>query len=565
MKILLTLSLFVAFNLGATTYYIDHGAGNDSLGGTTTGTAWKSIPGTRDTGNTADLVSSYGGGVVSTINKVPAGTIFKIKSGTTWDSTDGGYISITSSWYDDASAASPIIFQVDTTWGSGQVVYDASGITVPIAMILIQRNGIYWDGVVSNGILVENSTGDGIQYKEKAGSNASLLDCNTQNIQFFNNGTSGFDNTSGSGLAQLSFRRATGVYVYNCVFDGDNNWANGLKLGESGMGVTNAFVTTCSAFTLQGSTSGNDSGIGFKAFNSQVIFTNCISTNNLKGFDVGEQTGSGSNIFYTITSSTISSNIWGIASSDRSGPRTGTHTNLFYNNIISSNYYNGLWNYGGPYTTILIHNLFLGNGAGNNFNAYQVRMGNDSSEREVVNGYIYNNIFFKPSGRGQFNVHYFNQDSESDGFSLYSDYNSWVSTASENFAYWGSSEVTSDNQIFTYGANGPGNASGNWYVWYSYSITQPTNGAFGHFHADGNSYATSGSNPTLPLFDSSYHLTGGYRGANLSTNSWYLAVMGIDKDGVSRSGWDLGPYEFIDLTARRLSGNAKLTGNATLR
>lgn len=551
------------------TYYIDFDSGNDASAGTSTGTAWKSLPGTQDAASTGDLSSSYGGGTFTTSSKVPAGTIFKIKSGTTWNSTDGGRWNITSSWYDNGASANPILIQLDTGWGSGGTLVDGTGMVVPIALCLVQRDGVIIDGVITNGLMFANSTNRGVYYKEQAGTSVSLLDVGVRFLCLSNNSTLAASDSAGSGRGYLQFPRATGVTVSNVVMIGNNNWGCGLILGEAGMGVTNAVIANSVATGLQGDTSANDSGIGFKAFNSSFLLINSIATNNLKGCDFGEQNGAGSNIFYRVVNCTLASNMWGIASSDKSGPRAGTHTNLLLNCLVYSNQYNGVWNYGGPFTSIEVHNTMYGNGASSNFNSASIRLGNDNAERETVTCYIYNNIFYKPAGRGNFNNHQFDQDIDSDGFSLDSDYNSWIARAGENFGYWAGAEGAPDNQTYTYGANGPGHASGNWYAFYSYSATGPTNGATGHFHCDAHSYATSGDVTTEPPFAADYTLTTHYPGLNISTKPWYLPEMGLDRNGATRTSWDLGAYEYVPTgpvaTPGGVRGSARLSGGSTLR
>ena len=558
-----------ALGYGAT-YSIDLDAGNDANAGTQ-GSPWRSIPGTRNVGDTADLSAAYGGGTFSTSSKVPVGTLFLVKSGTSWTTNDGGRINITSSWYDNASAASPITIRVDTNWGSGPVTFDFLGITVPIGGFLVQRDGIYIDGGARTNLIVKNSPLRGIHYKEQAGSVVSLNDCGVSGVKFINNGTSPTDNSSGAGVAQLEFVRANGVTVLDCEFDGGGtNWANGLILGESGMGVTSCMVSNCAAYSHFGTTAGNDTGIGFKSFNGQVRFYSCVASNNLKGYDLGEQTGAGTNIFYRVINGTMASNIWGITMSDKSAARAGTHTNLVLNCLLSSNQNNGVWNYGGPFTSIFAHNTFQGNGGASNQNSASIRVGNDNGERQVINVYMYNNIFHKPAGRGNINVHYYSQDLDSDGLSIDSDYNAWIARAGENFGYWAGAEGTSDNQTYLYGANGPGQ-SGNWYSFYSYSATAPTNGATGHFHCDLHSRATGGVDSTEPSLSADLVLTASYGGVNLSGQAWFLPEIGYDRAGVYRTTWDMGAFEApgsggtTAVGGSRMAGKWVMKGNAKLK
>jgi len=216
--------LFVA-NAEAATYYIDFDNGNDNNDGLSVTSPWKTIPGTRNVGDTTDISTSYGG-VITTSNRVQPGTIFKLKGGTTHNNSDGGYIQIKSSsggyYLDTATNNNPVLFEVDTLWGSGPVIIDGTGITAPIALILIRSNGIHWNGVIPNGIVIQNSSLAGVQYKEKSTGDPAIYDISMKNIKFFNNGTncvSGAECFTG----QLHVRQGTNIIFDNIELDGDGN------------------------------------------------------------------------------------------------------------------------------------------------------------------------------------------------------------------------------------------------------------------------------------------------------------------------------------------------------
>src|SRR4030067_910032 len=75
----------------ATTYYIDLDSGNDTSAGTSTGTAWKTIPGTRNVGYTT--------------------------------------------------------FTTDASWGTGTVIFDGTSFTTGYPVIYVRVNGVKWDAV----------------------------------------------------------------------------------------------------------------------------------------------------------------------------------------------------------------------------------------------------------------------------------------------------------------------------------------------------------------------------------------------------------------------------------
>jgi hypothetical protein len=83
----------------AATYYIDFQNGSDWNSGTSQSSPWQHIPGTRNVADMADQSTCWGSGCPGTptfnsSNKVPAGTIIKLKCGTTYNSTIGGKIYI---------------------------------------------------------------------------------------------------------------------------------------------------------------------------------------------------------------------------------------------------------------------------------------------------------------------------------------------------------------------------------------------------------------------------------------------------------------------------------------
>lgn len=149
------------------TYYVDFDAGNDANAGTSTSVPFKTLPGTRKADN-SDYVSTAFGGTTFTYNatKVPAGTTFKIKRGTTLDSTKGGWTQIDSLWYQNGTAGNPITIQTDAAWGSGSVILNGTGATLPSYRGLINIDSIQYmviDGLAASGIIVTNSPWNGIR------------------------------------------------------------------------------------------------------------------------------------------------------------------------------------------------------------------------------------------------------------------------------------------------------------------------------------------------------------------------------------------------------------------
>ena len=128
-----------------------------------------------------------------------------------------------------------------------------------------------------------------------------------------------------------------------------------------------------------------------------------------------------------------------------------------------------------------------------------------------------------------------------------SDYNSWVQRSGEEFCRWG--YYTTDQKSYSYGSNGPGHNSGDWYTYYGHTSSAPSNGALGHHHADAHSKGTGASYTTLPSFldvvNHDYSLASSYPGVDLSSKSWYIPEMGRDYNGNPRTIWDMGAFEAV--------------------
>ena len=539
-------------------YYVDFDNGNDSNDGLTQTTAWQTLPGSMqttvvDTSNITYLSTLYGTSISQT-KKVKPGTVFKLKSGSTYSIADGGYVWINRAYYEDtATAANPIVFERDTTWGSGSVVFDAAGMNTPIALVLTQINGLTFDGKGAGGIVIQNASLGGLHAKEKAGSGDANLDLSLKDLKFFNNGTNYLTDAAGSGSGQLNIRKAVGVIIDGLELDGNNRYINGLLMGDNHKTVTGAIVMNSRSHHHKGDLENNDAGIGFKAMNSQITFKNCESFQNLKGWDLGEQSGDNVDIRYKIINANSHHNAWGInfnAAADIN--YAGNNQYFIINSIIWSNTEWGSNIYAGPYHVFLVNNVYAGNG-NVSFDAGNLRISpNGAADPSPIQATLYNNIFYKPnttSGANYMNTgvgNAFSSASDTD-FSLDSDFNSWIQNTTERFARWNafasSVRDLTGNTEFLYGAEGPGHSSGKWF-----SLEDEPGKGTGHLGADAHSKGTGSSDPTLPPFTDAtahdYSLTEHYFGKDLSTYSWYIPEMGFDRAGRQRSSWDMGAYEY---------------------
>lgn len=543
MKINLAVLLLSAQLAGAaSTYYVDFAAGNDSSAGTSTGTAWRTIPGTYLT-NSSDLLNTAWGSI-NAGNRIGDNTTIKLKSGTIHSYTNGGFIWIggsSASLYTDG--CSNIVIETDTTWGDGTPsIIDGTAYSDALPPMLIQS-----DGVTVRGVTVRNSYVGGILAKEK-GDGSALTNIVFQNIITTNCGLSYLTDAAGSGDGHLKVRRAYGVTVSNCVVSGANQYINGFLFGDSSKEVRDIWVQDCVATNLLGDLANNDSGIGFKCLNVTGTFTNCVSADNLKGFDCGEDGGSTS-IDVKINRCIALRNQWGINANGPSAAYASTIKFYIFNNIVVSNAYNGLNIYAGPFSCYLVNNVIIYNGFGNITNGAGTYTGlydggqvcitaGQLSDTNRIDFVCLNNVLHEgPTNCATFLNKYGNGTNH---LNLTIDFNSYDQAGSV-FAEWGA--YVSDTP-YTYGANGPGQTSGDWYSQYYTSTTPPTFGT-GHYHNDSNSKGKLCSVTTLAPVSSSYSPTNSYAGTNYSGASWYIAAMGKDRNGVSRSEWTVGAYEYV--------------------
>jgi hypothetical protein len=543
-RVLFCLILFSLCDIAASaqTFYVDFQGGADSNSGTTVGSAWKTIPGTRNAANTAYLSTSYGGGTISSTSKVTAGTVFMLKPGTSVNSSNGGMVWITSTFYrTDATVENPIRFQAYQGWpgASGTVAFDGTGVTLGgtagWGLIHVTVGGVTFDGQVTDGITVRNSAWCGIS----AYASSKVPGVSAKYTRFFNNGTASTTDMTGASNAQFMLHNHTGGETSNCNFDGDGNFINGMLFGESQIAVTGYTVRDCTFSNHRGQSPDDDSGMGIKAFNSQITIIGCTFHNNDKGVDLGEYSGNNMSILYKIINCTSYNNtMYGFAcNGPGTNPYGGTVDFYFINCIAYDNTVAGFVAYSGPFNANIIHCVAHGNGGGYPTDSANFEMWGEPNADQPINIRIYNSIGYKPASNHNLAVYTFYKAS-GHFLTLDSDYNCWRPTSSENFALWdyfGKSGPVD----FTY-AQGPGSTGTNWYLWYDFAATPSAYGN-GHFHCDANSVTSEP--PFADAANHNYDPTAGFPGANLSGMPWYIPEMGLDRRGQARSWWQMGPYE----------------------
>lgn len=531
MRLLLSLVVVAFMACRAATYYVDPSAGSDANAGTSTNAAFKTLPGTLQTNGTSYLSATWGS-FNSGAGKVPSGTTFVIKSGSSFAAPTIGPVNITRDYYTESG--SNITFQVDTTWGDGTTpTFDGASASAQIAQVLVQV-----DGVTLSGVRIINSQTEGIEVKEHAGSGAPTADIFLHSLMLSNNGTSYLSDAAGAGAGQLSLRWPSNCVVSNVVCSGANQYINGILVGDDHKYPTNVSVISCTATNHRGDVVGNDAGIGFKSLNASVVFSNCLSAWNLKGFDLGEAHGDGIGFSGRIISSTAATNWQGFNFNSAGAAYSGAVSFLLCNSLSVSNTDKGLRAYAGPFTIAVAHNVFVGNGLSDTNEGANIHITPDTQyETNAIVAHVYNNILIGP-GACQIMVPYFSATNQ---FTLDCDYNSYQQRSGEYFTRW--SYYVSPALDFSYGADGPGWASGNWFSYYGANATAPLRGT-GHFGADANSFGTGASITNTPTLIPSYQLVSGFSGSNLSGKAWYSSVIGTDRAGIPRRSWDLGMFEY---------------------
>jgi hypothetical protein len=349
-----------------------------------------------------------------------------------------------------------------------------------------------------------------------------FIDCN----QVFTSGTN-------NQRAVIEVEYHKNVLIDNVEIDGGDYYAMGIFFAGERRTVT-ATVSNTKIYDLMPADSMDSSGVGILAHNSNLTVDNCEIHDVNKGVDFGEQKGNNYSHTYTIKNSKFYNNAWGSNLNSAGDTYSGTIKYYIFNNLYYDNRHRGIDLYSNPYTAYIVHNTFDNNGYGSS-NVQYANIGltpdNDQSKDTI---YLYNNIFYKPGGGSNLlNERYWDDD---DVFDLHSDYNSWVQRSSENFATF--AYFITDCQ-YSYGANGPGQTSGDWYDEKGCDTTASSKG---HQGSDANS-KTADDIPFKDVAGYDYTLITSYPGTNLTRMPWYIPEMGFDRNGVDHVSWDLGAYE----------------------
>lgn len=527
-------------SVGAT-FYVDLDAGDNSAAGTSTGAAWRNIPGTRNAADSAFVTAS---GWVA----IAAGDTIRVKSGTTQTSAEGGKVAVSSAHYaTGASQASPILIVRDTEWGSGAVLFDGSGVSTAgggygglhVTVVGVGVEGMGW----------HNWSNSGVSFRPTTYGWLSVSNC-----AFWTNGTAHAATYTGSD-ASVKVDRANAGGIFDSTFLGGNQYARGIHIGESSMRVTNFTVANC---TLSGFTGDDtyDQGVGVLALNSQVTVSNVTASGCFKGADLGEVVADTSwDLVYKVVNCTFRENLGhGVNVTSSGTARTGAANFYLWNNLVISNALGGTRAYAGAFDLVLAHNVYHGNGYARPTTADGFNIDitpNGSADTNRIRAYLYNNFFYQPGGAANLRIlyHYTNLTDQS----FTSDHNSWVgrtNAANEDMAFW--SYSVNPQKRFEYTDLG-----GIWQTYYGASAT-PLDFGTGHFGCDPNSTTNA---PYWVAPDSGdYTLASGFTGLNLSGESWFIPEMGVDRLGRSRWRWDLGTTEYGSPGTATATANSATVG-----
>lgn len=282
------------------TYYIDFASGVDTNDGLTRNSAWKSLPGMCTVNNSAWLSTTWGGGVVTSSMKVPAGTTFFIKSGTSSLSA-GGQIIIDSTYYANGTSSAYLTFLRDPTWGSGSVTFDATGVTVPSsqAMLDIWMKYVRMDGITPSGFIIKNSTNLGLRCIDQStgGGAAGANGFRLSNVEVSGSGS--------TGVRVIGTDTTTPTWLSNVVLD--NVIAHDTLVGASNPGDSPIYLAMVDTFTIKNCVVYNSAASAYLASGASADgmhiesctngwVTNCLAyQNSNQGFDVSRIGGFKSN------------------------------------------------------------------------------------------------------------------------------------------------------------------------------------------------------------------------------------------------------------------------------
>jgi hypothetical protein len=501
-----------ALEARATTYYVDPTAGNDFNAGTSQATPWKTIPGTRTTNNSDFLHNSWGN-IVKWNMYIQPGDIIELKAGTSITSAEGGRLLVDGNFFKNGTSTNPIVIRVSSSWGTGNFMYNASGMTIPAysSAVVIDRidyvqirgadaakrfsvvnaSGGGW-GIIASGLSGTRQVGVVLDYLELAnnsygGSSISSSDNWTiSNSIAHNNGSIGFDT---GGINDMN--------ANNGFYSDDESYNNG---GNSTGGIAHGFGLYAS---------------------TNITYLRCTSyNNNRRGFDFGTVSNTNNASATVINSSAYTNGEDGFAAN---GGTMGTQVFNYINVISFNNASSGFSVYDGPIVGIY-HSVAHSNGVRSSFGG-NIAMFTDAGfpPPHIT---LRNNIFYKPKTF----VQIYEYDSPGGDPVVSSDNNIYVPRSFDNefgFEFPYGTDISYTNPPAFIGANDKlGTAKDPGFV----SAGSTTNFLANDYHLSSNTSLAISSGAIL---------------SSITSDPTLLNIIAKDRDGKTRSSPpDIGAYQY---------------------
>ncbi len=287
----LTLSLTISAPVWAAAYFVDPVSGSDANAGTSQALPWKSVPG---------MSGSTSWGSVTSTSKVAAGSTIDIKAGATFT---GKRWLIDATYYMTGTSTNRTTIRVSATWGSGNVVIDGTGATVPAynggVQLSSNMNYITLTGVdATRRIEIKNYSGHaGILFYQSGGPSARA---NWNEFKWFD-----VHHNSTNGIAtdwQDNLLLQDGLTHHNGAVEGaaagsSKNGAGALLGDAADAGGNNVIVRRVKAYYNGVDAKQNDgsTSIGFQQTGSMnLLFDSCEAYGNGRdGFDGGRADNAG--------------------------------------------------------------------------------------------------------------------------------------------------------------------------------------------------------------------------------------------------------------------------------
>ena len=333
----ITLLGLLGLSAHAATYYVDPVAGNDDNSGTSRSQPWRSIPGSRTVDDANWLRDNWG--AVSLKRKIAAGDNIEIKAGSVISKKYSGRLLIDSQFYDNGTSDERITLRVSSDWGSGAVIFDASGMSVPEYQGGLQINSVnyfsvlgkdstqrfvitqspVW-GLMSRGTIGEHQRGLRVRFVELAHAHTGGMNVSYSDHWLIDSSVSHDNGDIGFAVGGINDERTIG---------GEFRYSQAYKNGALGSG-------------------GVRHGFGVWAA-EELTFQHCVAHNNKRdGFDFGSVTNTNDTSVTVIASFAYENGEDGFAANGG----TGSNQVIYRDSLSQRNFQAGWHIYDGVSVTI---------------------------------------------------------------------------------------------------------------------------------------------------------------------------------------------------------------------